>query len=111
MNYLRPLQKLAAWRRINGSDRSGVLAERQRRNQGGGVGSMIRNTSTGLEAPGQLRLLSRKMQRTTADGCTLTDSSSELEEIISLQAVIGVKPEKTASPIVISLIVVILPMN
>ena len=31
MNYLRQQEKLAAWRRTNGLDRSEVLAERQRR--------------------------------------------------------------------------------
>ena len=51
---------------------------------------------TGPETPGQPRLSSRKMQRTPVDSCTHANGSSELEEIICLQAVVGMKPE-TAS--------------
>ena len=46
-----------------------------------------------VEAPGRLRLSSRKMQRTFVDGFTHADGSLELKGTISLQAVTGMKLE------------------
>ena len=49
----------------------------------------------GSETPGQLRLSSRAMQRSTVNGCTLADDSSKLGGTIPLQAIIGLKLKKT----------------
>ena len=49
-------------------------------------------------APGQQRLLSWEMQRSTADGCLLVDGSSDLGEITSLEdVVIGVEHDNQTS--------------
>ena len=54
---------------------------------------------TGLEATGQPRLSSRKMQRTPVDDFLHAYDSSELGGIFFLQVVIGMKPEDTTSQI------------
>ena len=66
---------------------------------------------TGVEAPGQLHLSSRKTQRTAADGFTHADSSSKLERIFVLQAIIEIKPEKTTPQIIARQEIVILSMS
>ena len=56
---------------------------------------------TRVKAPGQLRLSGREMQRTTVDDFTHADGSSELGATISLQVVIGMRPDITdKSPLV-----------
>ena len=54
--------------------------------------------STGLEAPGHQSLLSREIQRTTVDSCSLADGSSELGETIFHQTVAVIKPKKVHQP-------------
>ena len=66
---------------------------------------------TGVEAPGQLHFSSRKTQRTAADGFTPADSSSKLGRIFVLQAVIGMKSEKTTPQITARQEIVILSMS
>ena len=62
-----------------------------------------------LEVYGQLRLFYREMARTTADGCTLGDGSSELGRTSSLQVVVGVKPDnQTSISVVFKKIVIVL---
>ena len=51
-----------------------------------------------LEQPGQQRLSSvREMQRTTAEGCSLADGSSDLGATIFFQAVAGIEPDNQTS--------------
>ena len=52
---------------------------------------------TWMETLRQPRLASRDTQRTAVNSYTHSDGSSELGEIIFLQAVIGMKPEKTTT--------------
>ena len=52
---------------------------------------------TGVEASGQLNLSSREVQRTTVNGFTHANGSSEIGGIFFLQVVIGMKPGKRAS--------------
>ncbi|CAM9995744.1 unnamed protein product [Ascophyllum nodosum] len=58
------------------------------------------SAGTGLEVPGQQRLSSRVIQRTTVDDCLLVDGSSDLEETTFSPEdfVIRVKPASQTSP-------------
>ena len=58
------------------------------------------SVGTGLEAPGQQRLSTWEMQRTTVDDCSLVDGSSDLREntYFPTDLVIGAKPYNQTSP-------------
>ena len=66
---------------------------------------------TGVEAPTQLRLSNMDVQRTTVDGLTNADGSSGLGGVFFLQAVVGMKPEKTTTQFTAREEIVILPMS
>ena len=55
------------------------------------------SVGTDPEAPVQQRISSWEMQRTTADGCSPVDGSSNLGRTTSLRFVIGVKPYNQTS--------------
>ena len=51
----------------------------------------------GPEAPGQQRLLSSKMKRATADGCSLIEGSLDLGGTTSHQAIVQIEPDSQTS--------------
>lgn len=58
---------------------------------------VLKSQETGMsvEAPEQLRLPSREVYQTAVDGCMHADGSSELGDIFSLEAFIGIRTDKT----------------
>ena len=71
------------------------------------------SAGTGLGEPGQQRLSSWEMQRTTVfDGCSLVDGSSDLVETFFLEDfVTGIKPGNQTFPLASSLNLVQLQMS
>ena len=63
------------------------------------------------EAPGQQRLSSWAIQRTTADGCSLTDGSSDLGETTSLQGFVRIKLDNHIFPFASSRKIVFVQMR
>ena len=69
------------------------------------------STGPGPKVPGQQRLSRWEIQRTTADGCSLVDRSSDLRGTTSLQAVIGVESDNQTSSFASSRKIIYLQMS
>ena len=70
----------------------------------------LKRAGTGVETPGQPRLLSRKTQQTAVGSYTPADGSLGLGRIVPLQVFVGVKPDTTSQSTARRKIVV-LPMT